>query len=222
MARRSSKAHMAWVRSFRKKGRSASAAPRRRRRTTRRRARRNAWPVAGLALNAPRRRRRSHARRNPVARRRYRRNPSLSLGGLVALPPLKQVLFAGVGFAGTPVVEGFVNQFVPASISANTFGKYAVKIASMVGLAWAVKKVVGQEEGRMVAIGGGAYILTSAVAEFAPGVIPGLSAYVQPTMNAYVTGNQPNYTGMGALPSSAFGGSLVAGANPSTRFNRFA
>lgn len=193
-----SKAYMAWVRSHRKKKNT--------------RARRNPWPMAGMVVNS---------RRKVSRRKSYRRNPSLT-AGLVSFPPLKQILFAGVGFAGTPVVEGFVNQYVPASITGNTLGKYAVKIGSAILLAFAVKKVVGPEEGKMVAIGGGAYVLTSAVAEFAPGVIPGLSAYVQPTMlSSYVEGSAPTYGMLGNGNSAVvpFGSPAVGGSG--ARFDRY-
>lgn len=136
------------------------------------------------------------------------------------MPPLKQVLFAGVGFVGTPLVEGFVNTYVPTSISTNSIGKYAVKIGSAILLAFAVKKFVGPEEGKMVAVGGGAYVLTSAVADFAPAEIKaflGMSSYVQPNIGAYI-GEGQIYNGMaGMLP--AFGSAAVQGS--AERFARY-
>ncbi len=180
MARRSGKARMAWVRSFRKKGRKNS--PRRRTyhaKRRRSRARRNPYPMAGLALN-PRRRRRSHKRRsmrrNPSRARRYAER-GLSIMG-VSLPPLQAVLYAGIGFVGTPLLESYINPYLPLSITSNTLGKYAVRIGSVLGLTWLAKAVFGPQQARMVGIGGGAYVLVTAVKEFAPGVIPGLSAYV--------------------------------------------
>lgn len=208
MARRSAKARMAYARSFQKNRR-------------RRRYRRNPYPVAGLALN-PRRHRRRY-RRNPALqnrrRRHYQRNPKM-LG--FNLPPLQSVLYAGVGFVAVPVTEGFLNQFLPVSITSSTLGKYAVRIASVIGLTWLGKAVLGKNAATMIGIGGGSYVLVSAVKEFAPGMIPGLSAYVvpgggSPSLRAYVpsTGRAWNtmgaYSTPGTQPNSA----------SATRFRRF-
>lgn len=209
MARRSSRAHMAYVRSFRRKGRKHS--PKRHRR-----ARRNPYPVAGIALNPRRRRRARRSMRSNPRRRHYRRNPSLMGFGL---PPLQSVLYAGVGFVGVPMLEGTLSSFLPLSITANTIGKYAVRIASVLGLTWLGKMVVGRSAATMIGIGGGAYVLVTAVKEFAPGVIPGLSAYAQPTMlGAYVPSRGRNFSTMGAMPSIP---RVTARSGANSRFNRF-
>ncbi len=225
MARRSGRAHMAWVRSFKKNSRRkrrnpvASLNPRRRRRSTRRR--RNSYPMAGVALN-PRRRRSYRRRRNPVVnarhRRRGRRNPSVTRLLGVEMPPLQAVLWAGVGFVAPSSIETWLNtNIIPVSLSGNTIGKYAVRIGSVLGLSWIVKQVMGSSEAKMVGIGGGAYVLISALKEFAPGVIPGVGAYVLPGsrgMSAYV---QPTrQLSAGGVP--VFGASKTNVA----RFNRFA
>ncbi len=147
-------------------------------------------------------------------RRRYRRNPSL-MG--FSLPPLQQVLYAGVGFVAVPVTEGFLNQFLPLSITGTTLGKYAVRIGSVIGLTWLGKAVLGKNAATMIGIGGGAYVLVSAVKEFAPGMIPGLNAYVQPgpSMSAYVPSYGRNYSPMGELPGTQ---PIAATAS---RFRRF-
>ncbi len=170
MARRSGRAHMAWVRSFRKKG-------------TRRKARRNSWPIGGVALNP---RGRHH--------RRYRRNPGAGVTRIMgfSLPPLQAVLYAGGGMIGVPMVEGFLSQFLPASLTSNQIGRYAVKIGSVLGLTFLAKSLLGRDAAKMVGIGGGAYVLLGAVREFAPGVIPGMSAYTSlraytPNMGKWVT-----------------------------------
>lgn len=205
MARKSGRAHMAWVRSFRK-GRKHS--PRRRRR-----ARRNPYPVAGIALN-PRRRRRSVARSH---RRRARRNPPRSI--MRGLPTIQSVVYAGVGFVGTPIVEGMLSAYLPLSITANTFGKYAVRIGTVLGLTWAAKMVVGKKAAQMVGLGGGVYVAVTAVKEFAPGLIPGMSAYALPGsgMGAYLPSTGRNYTQMGAIPFRSSG----TGETVSKRFQRF-
>lgn len=117
----------------------------------------------------------------------------------IALPPINSVIFAGVGFIAPPMVEGFLTRFLPASITTNTAGKYAIRIASVVGLSFLVKQFVGAAEAKMTAIGGGVYVLSSAVSEFAPGVIPGLSAYVPGSrqLQAYTPANQPINRTMG-------------------------
>lgn len=206
----------------------------RRRKVTRvrrvRRARRNPYPVAGLAINPRRRRRttrtrtRAVARRNPrvraVKRRRtsYRRNPAI-LG--ISLPPLQSVLFAGVGFIAPPIVEGFLSGFIPASLQSSTIGKYALRIGSVLALSFAAKQFVGAEQAKMVAIGGGAYVLTTAISEFAPGMIPGLSGYVPSNgMGAYITASGPTMQSLG-MPQASFPGNVGSSNRIPSRFNRF-
>ena len=221
--RKSSKAHMAYVRSFRK---GAKRAPRRKARRARKS---NPWPVAGMVVNPKRRRksRRTHA----VSRRRrhsYSRNPKL-MG--IELPPLKKVLFAGVGFVAPPMIEGFIHGFIPAEISASTIGKYAIRVASVLALAFGVRRFVGREEGNMVAIGGGVYVLSTAAMEFLPNVFTGtaapkLSMYASPAagqLSAYVPANQRVNNGMGGIRSaSAFSDDAFSGAVQGTavRFKR--
>jgi hypothetical protein len=187
--------------------------------------------MAGPVIANPRRRRRRHARRhysmNPRRhhRRRYRRNPSFLGGSFFSLPPLQSVLYAGVGFVAPPVVEGFANQFLPATITTSTIGRYAVKIASVLGLTWLAKSLVGREQAKMVGVGGGAYVLISAIREFAPGVIPGLSAYSLPTMRAYSlptsrpqnTLGAPAWGARNTVMSAGGGGANVV----ASRFRRF-
>jgi hypothetical protein len=150
-------------------------------------------------------------------RRRYARNPRRILG--FSLPPLQSVLYAGVGFVAVPVTEGFLNQFLPVSITSTTLGKYAVRIGSVIGLTWLGKAVLGKSAAQMIGIGGGAYVLVSAVREFAPGMIPGLSAYTYAApalsgMRAYTPSTGRNYTPLGNLPKA----NISMAAN---RFSRF-
>ena len=159
------------------------------------------------------RRRRSVAR---VRRRAYRRNPSMFGGGLFGnLPALQTVLFTGVGFVGTPIVEGFATRIIPATITGNTFGKYAVRIASVIGVTFLVKTLIGSAEAKPVAVGGGLYVATTAIAEFAPGIVPGLSgfapgltpglgAYARPTgLNAYAAPNRQLRAASSIAPRAA-------------------
>jgi hypothetical protein len=168
-----SKSHMSWVRSFRKNAH--------RRKGGRRHA---------MAHNP---RRRKSYRRNPVhnARRRsYRRNPGLGLGGFFSLPPLQSVIYGGVGFAGTPFLEGFLVPYLPTAITGNTVGKYATRIAVVLGLTFLAKSLLGREPAKMVGVGGGMYVAVSAVREFAPDVAKriGLAGYTAyPGLNAYTS-----------------------------------
>lgn len=152
-------------------------------------------------------------------RRSYRRNPAIM--GL-KLPPLQPVLYAGVGFVAVPVTEGFINQFLPLSITSTVLGKYAVRIGSVIGLTWLGKLALGANAATYIGIGGGAYVLVSAVKEFAPGVIPGLSSYVG--MSAYVPGVGHNYSPLGAPSQTALSRTLPFQASPqavASRFRRF-
>ena len=148
-----------------------------RKRSKSRKGKRNPFPMAGVIANP---RRRSY--------RRGRRNPAI-LG--VELPPLNQVLYAGAGFIATPMVEGFINKYLPVEVTSNTIGRYAVKIASVIGLSFLTKKAIGISEARMVAVGGGAYILTSAVNEFVPQLT--MSAYRGGMIRAYHSGTINGY-----------------------------
>lgn len=185
-------------------------APRRR---TRRTAKRNPFPTAGLAFN-PRRKAHRRGRKNAPRRhhRRMRRNPAL-LG--VTLPPITMLAWGAGGFLATPMLEGFVSRFLPSSITANTLGRYATKVASVLGLTWITKMLMGNKEAFPVAMGGSMYVIVSAVNEFAPQLtqIPSASA-LPPTMGAYRTGMVSAYrggminTGVNGYTKQGIGGSL--------------
>lgn len=178
----------------------AVANPRRRRRTHRRR--RN-WMVSGAVtpFTNPRRRRRSSRRNRVHHRRRHaRRNPAF-MG--FTIPPLKSVLFAGVGFAGPSMVSGFLSSTFPTIMSQTTSmgvaGKYLVKIGSVLGLAWLTRRFVGSNEANMVMVGGAANVVLSIANDFAPGLLPAnpLSAYI-PTSTVGMQGVQ-SYVGLRGL-----------------------
>jgi hypothetical protein len=159
------------------------------RRTRKRRAhlRRRNWMVSGAVTPFTNPRRRRSARRNRVhhRRRHARRNPAF-MG--FSLPPLKSVLFAGVGFAGPSMVSGFLSSTFPTIMSQTTSmgvaGKYLVKIGSVLGLAWLTRRFVGSNEANMVMVGGAANVALSLANDFAPGLLPAnpLSAYVPTSM----------------------------------------
>jgi len=235
MARKSSRAHMAYVRSFRKgtKKRNPVARvkrtrakkgltymkrtakrrytygynPKRRRRTMR--ARRNPWPIAGVLAN--KRRRRSH--------RGYKRNPSI-MGFNFSLPPIKQMAYGAAGFMGTPMLESFVNKYLPASITASPIGRYAVKIGCVIGLSYLAKTVLGREEAKTVAMGGGTYVVVSAINEFVVPQITSIGSYGRSTpLGSYSRSN-----GLGAYGSSrqlSAGSQTATGGGSSVTANRF-
>jgi hypothetical protein len=197
--RKSGRSHMAWVRSFRK--------------GAKRRRKRNPFPVAGFAVN-PRRRRRRRVMARARRRRAFRRNPAVF--GLT-LPPLQSVLYVGAGFVGVPLAEGFLSRVIPASLSGSAIGKYAVRVGAVIGLSMLAKMVLGREEAKFVGIGGGAYVLVSAVREFAPGMIPGLNSYVAPSLGAYAPARRGQLRAATAAQVFGSGRSNVL----ASRFRRF-
>lgn len=182
--------HMAWVRSFTR---------RRKRNPSRRRGRRNAYPVAGLVVN--RHKRRGH-------KRHYSSNPKI-FG--FQLPNITDAIYGAVGFVGTLIAEGFVTPMLPASITMTTLGKYGVRVGLVIAETYLAKLLLGNRAAAIVAIGGGSYVLVTAVKEFAPGVIPGLGTYAQAprsmgnfpiggqTVQAYPATRGRNFTTLGRL-----------------------
>jgi hypothetical protein len=177
-----------WATHRRKKGRKHTA------KRSRRRARRN-WVSPGMvvAANPHRKRRRSrmNARHHRRTRRHYRRNPHF-LG--FELPAIKEVVFAGVGFAGPSFVQGFLTTAIPSVMQSITsmgvLGKYLIKAGTVAGLAWVTRRFVGSRESNAVMVGGGVNIALSLVQDFAPGLLPAnpLAMYVPRNagMSAYV------------------------------------
>lgn len=184
----------------------------------RRAARRNAFPVSGAvaAMNRPKKRSRASARHNPPMRRRYRRNPAL-LG--VELPPLQSVVYAGAGFIIPPILESYVMPYLPLSLQTSTVGRYVARIGSVLGLTYLAKALVGTQEAKMVAIGGGAYVLTTAIRDFAPDLLPSVAQPATTTATT-VRGYQRAVGGLGrgmgsytrALGAPAFGAVRPVGA----------
>lgn len=162
------------------------------------------WVSPGIVVAANPRRKKHHRKHYRMNRRHhYRRNPSL-LG--FEIPPIKTVIFAGVGFAGPSFVQGFVTQMAPSIVqqiqSFGLPGKYLMKIGLITGLTYAVKRFVGSAEANAVLLGGGLNVAMSLVHDFAPGFLPAnpLSMYVptRPGLQAYV----PTRPGLRAVPGS--------------------
>lgn len=185
----------------RRKSRSRKGRKNAPRRKARRTAKRN-FPTAGLAFN-PRRKRRS-AKRNPHHKRRssrrtsMRRNPAI-LG--VTLPPITMLAWGAGGFLATPMLEGFVSKFVPAQITGNVLGRYAMKVASVLGLTWLTKTIMSNKEAFPVALGGSLYVIVSAVNEFVPqltqlpSAAPASGIPVPGQVHAYRSGQIKAYRG---------------------------
>lgn len=168
------------IMAYRRKGRKNSP--------KRKRARKNPVPYGGLVINPRRRKKVYHMRKNRRGvythnkrRRGARRNPAL-LG--VALPPINMIAWGAGGFIGTPMVESYLTRFLPAELTTNVLGRYAVKIGTVLGLTYLVKHVLSAKEAFPVALGGSLYVVTSAVNEF----VPQLTQQPAPAVNAYRSG----------------------------------
>lgn len=204
--RRHGAAYMRYVRSFRKN------------RSHRRRHRRNPIPVGGVVVGA-----------NP-RRRHYRRNPVMGRLKSV-IPALQPVLYSGAGYVGAHALEyfltvpgtnpdGTVSQpLIPTTITGSSIGKYAVRIGCVIGVTYLAKLALGADKAKMVGIGGGVYVLTSALKEFMPtSVSPYLAEYrrTAPRLAAYRPLAAANVT------RGAFGQPMVSLSGTQNRFNRFA
>jgi len=172
----------------------------------------------------PRRRRRSTSRRkyayvaNP---RRHRRNPRRSGGtgfmSIFSKPTLKNVGFAVVGLAGTPMLTGFIQKYLPTSLTGNRYANYAIKGASAWGLSLIAGKVAGPEARRAVLIGGLAYVTLGIIQDFFPTLLGTGSTGTGRYLNA-----QPLLAGARMYPYRGTGGAITAGApsrlDPANRF----
>jgi hypothetical protein len=173
----------------RKRRSMASSKRRHHRRNPRRHHRRNApkmrarsnrprrnFMVPGFIPN-PHRRRRHGALGNPRRRHRHhfnpRRNPAV-LG--LELPPMETTLAAAAGFILPAVLETYIMPMLPASMAGTVWGTWLVRGGIVIGAGMLARKF-DRQIGNAVLIGGGVYLLTRAIAQFAPGMIPGLSSY---------------------------------------------
>lgn len=175
----------------------------------------------------PRRRRRSrkYAYVSNPRRRHYRRrhsylgNPSFS--SIFQKATLKNVGFAVVGMAGTPMLSGFVSRYLPASVAGNKWARYAISGASAWGLSFVVGKVAGKEASRAVLVGGLAVVAIGVITDLFPqlmGYITGASAGTGRYLMS--AGKQPLLAGMSEYPRLR--GPVTAGAparlSPDNRF----
>ncbi len=149
-------------------------------------------------------------------RRSYRSNP----GGFMSIfskPTLKNVGFAVVGLAGTPMLTAFIARYLPATLTGNRFANYAVKGASAYGLSLVANKVAGRDAGRAVLIGGLAYVTLGIITDFFPTLLgmgsTGTGRYLQA---------QPLLAGVREYPFRGTSGPITSGApsrlDPANRF----
>lgn len=168
------KSHMAWVRSFAKKNRKHGS------RKTRRRAKHNMYSAGAIA----------NPRRKTVTRyvTKYKRNSPARAGGMLGglgIPAIEPIAGAFAGLAVPPMLNYFLGGYIPASITANPIGKYAVRAAQVVVPSFIVRKYVNRNVGNIMMIVGIGKLLLDAVHEFVPS-IPWLSGMgYQPMLGAY-------------------------------------
>lgn len=166
--------------------------PRAKRRSNPKRRRRN-WLSPGMVVPAnPHHRRRRARSANPKRRHHRRRHNPAFMG--IGIPPIKTIMYAGLGFVGPSFISSTLTTAAPSLMSSITSlgitGKYIMKIGSVALLTWAAKKFGGPAAATSVAIGGGVNIAVSLVNDFVPGILPAnpLSMYLPtaPGMKAYV------------------------------------
>lgn len=159
----------------------------------------------------------------------------------VGLPSVETMAYAGAGFLAPPFLEGFVLPYLPAGIVNNPVGKYVFKLGSVLGVTYLANRFLGRKAARSVAMGGGVYILASAVLDFAPSLMapgtPAVGGGMNTTMNAYISAGPArslrgmrayvpssgrSFTGMGAPASIAASSGNNSGAIGGTaaRFRR--
>lgn len=116
----------------------------------------------------------------PKKHRRPRRNPPMFGGGRILGMNINDILYAGAGFIAPPALEGVVKGFLPATITANVIGKWAIKVGAVAGVSMIGGKFLGREAGKYLAIGGATYLLASAIVQYVPALFSGFSGYMNP------------------------------------------
>ena len=113
-------------------------------------------------------------------RRRARRNPPMYERGRILGFSMKELAYTGVGFIAPPAIEGFVNGFLPATLTSNNIGRYAIKIGAVAAVSFAGMKFIGREAGKYLAIGGATYILANIIVDYMPTLFKGFTGYMNP------------------------------------------
>jgi hypothetical protein len=144
-------------------------------------ARRNMYS-AGEIANRPKTR---TVTRYVKATRRRSNPPGGMRGMLSGFPGIEPITGAFAGLAVPPVLNYLVSGYIPAAISGNTFGRYAVRAAEVVIPSWLVRRYVNKNVGTIMMFVGISKLLFDGVKEFASG-IPGLSGMgFQPMLGVY-------------------------------------
>lgn len=147
--------------------------------------------------NPRRRRRRVYRRRNA-----YLRNPRL-LG--FELPNLRDSIAAAAGFLFPPVIENLLAPYLPSILTTNLAGRWATRIGAVAAAGAGIRKFVGPREGNLALIGGGVWLVSTAVNEFMPNLLNfGVSGRLgaQPLLGGYPSlyqvpaGSMPTQTPM--------------------------
>lgn len=166
----------------RKRSRKSSGSHRRRRRSTR--------TVTVFKANPRRRRSGGVSRRRS---RRYRRNPSLSLGGVLPTSGLlKEAVYITGGFVGTKMLSSFVLPMVGIQQPALRIALKGV-LAGVVGLGG--KMVLGKQAGTFLMIGGLVEAVNDALQTYVAPMVPQLAMSSYPELYDNV-GAYPQLSGM--------------------------
>jgi hypothetical protein len=116
---------------------------------------------------------------------------------------LREIAYVGVGFIAPSAVEGFVSQWIPAQITGNAIGRYAVKAVIVGGVSMIGGKFISREAGRYMAIGGVTYIVANLLIDYVPQLFSGFGAYMNPGRVLPRMGSQPllgRYVGNMSIP----------------------
>lgn len=181
-----------------RKKRKVNMAKRRRSRKSAKRSHRRKRSVVVIKANPGRRRRRSSAKLYKRSRRRYRRNPSFGMGGLL---PSKASLFDAVyvtgGFIGTKIAA---NAVLPMIGINQPIVRVGVKAVLAGALGWAGGKVLGRSAGQFLMIGGLVEAVNDAVQTYVTPYVPALAVSAYPGLESYVS-DMSAYTDMSGMVS---------------------
>jgi len=171
-------------RSRRKRKAGTMARRKRSRKSAKRSHRRRKSAVVVLKANPSRRRRRTSAKSHKRSRRRYHRNPSFGLGGIL---PSKSSLFDAVyvtgGFIGTKIAASTVLPMIGVNQPIVRIGVKAVLAGA---LGWAGRRFLGGNAGQYLMIGGLVETVNDAVQTYLTPYVPALSVSSYPGLDSYV------------------------------------
>jgi hypothetical protein len=108
---------------------------------------------------------------------------------------MRTLAFSGLGFLLPPFIEGMAPRFVPIR---GRGGAWILKIGTVLVTIWGTAQFVGRAEARDAALGGGTYLVTSAISEFLPQLV-GPRPAPAPTPTARMYYEEP--FGLGSQPA---------------------